>query len=173
MSGKKISTKILIVSSLIFIFFFAGCGKGDSSKKDDDEVRTKKEERAVKKVQNFSMELESKEKTKAGSSTEMTLKVKNDGSKSKKVSYGSPRRHDFEIFDSEGNMIWCQTCKDFFIQVVEEDTLDVDEEITFSASWDQVDNEGKVVKAGVYTLKASWFALESGGSVKKKIEIVD
>jgi len=170
MGDKKIAIKTLVAVLLILIMALIGCGERDSIK--NEKVRPKNEEKVGKKMKDFLIELDAKEKIEVGNSLDMTLKVKNDGTKSQVVSYGSPRHHDFEILDSEGNVIWCQTCKDFFIQVIEEETLSVDKEIEYSASWEQVDNDAKVVKAGVYTLRASWLALESGGSVEKKIEIV-
>lgn len=172
MTGAKITKMVLIVFFLVLMLISIGCGRSDDPVKEKKESSSKKEERAVKRVNDFLIELETKGKIKAQDVLGMTLRVKNDTGQSKTVSYGSPRHHDFEVFDSGGNLVWCETCKDFFIQTIEDETLSVDQEIEYAASWELSDNEGNPVGAGVYRLRASWLALENGDSVEKEIEIV-
>jgi len=171
MKHEKNITKGVVVLSIVLIMTFFGCSRVDNQSKENNETRSNKKESAVKKVNEFKIELDSKEKIIIGDSLEMTLKVKNDAGQIKTVTYGSPRRHDFEVLDSEGNTVWCKTCKEFFIQTTVDETLGVDQEIEYTATWSLDDNEGNQVGTGVYILKASWLALENGGSVEKKIEI--
>jgi hypothetical protein len=69
--------------------------------------------------------------------------------------YRTTQRYDIVVTNTEGTEVWRWSKDKAFGEVVEEVSLETNQSITFSESWDQRDNNGQQVPAATYTVTAT------------------
>lgn len=63
------------------------------------------------------------------------------------------QRFDFQVFNSEGDRVWSWAQDKAFIMILEQRSLEPDEEMIFTARWDLRTNAGTRVPPGRYTVR--------------------
>ncbi|TLN00317.1 hypothetical protein FDZ73_19825 [bacterium] len=67
--------------------------------------------------------------------------------------YPTSQRFDFAVY-RDGQEIWRWSFDKVFIQVIETVTLNPFETVTYRVTWPQVNNQGRQVPPGIYTIRA-------------------
>ena len=113
----------------------------------------------------------------AGEPIKMTLRVVNCASRPITRSFPDAQRYDFSVKGERGIEVWRWSKGMTFAEVLEEVTFEPGDEVTFSETWDQLDDEGEPVQPGQYELGGESTGcdetlLNCGPSSARVIEIV-
>ena len=98
----------------------------------------------------LSLKLEPMSEVRAGERVALTLKLKNLCDHPLEFFLGGRPAHDFVVSDSDGTEVWRWLHEADILLILEARTLNPDEVLTFTATWDQRDKEGNVVAPGEY-----------------------
>ncbi len=94
-----------------------------------------------------------------GEPLEMTLSITNISDEPIKRGYGSSMLFDFTVDDADGNEVWRWARYLVFLHVLGSQTWAPGESVTYTVTWDQLDDtggflsDGEQVPAGIYTLR--------------------
>jgi hypothetical protein len=112
-----------------------------------------------------------------GEPIEMTLRIANCATEPITRTFADEQRYDFSAREVGGVEVWRWSRGMDFAETLGEVTLEPEQEVTFSETWDQVDDEGQQVKAGEYELRGESTGcdealLNCGPSSARVVEIV-
>jgi hypothetical protein len=79
--------------------------------------------------------------------------LKNISGKNLKITHGSGRRYDIWVYNEQNEEVYRWSLNKAFTLALIERELKKSGEITFNEEWNLLDNEGKPVPAGKYTLE--------------------
>ena len=85
-----------------------------------------------------------------GTPVRLVLELKNLSNETLSFSFSSGKQYDFEVHDSNNQLVWKWSQGQSFIQSRTAITLGPKEQIKFTPIWDQKDNEGNQVPLGTY-----------------------
>lgn len=85
-----------------------------------------------------------------GTPVRLVLELKNLTDETLTLNFPSGKHYDFEVFDSKKQLVWKWSQGRMFIQTFTTITLGPKEQIKFTPDWDQKDNEGRQIPAGIY-----------------------
>ena len=85
-----------------------------------------------------------------GMPVRLVLELKNLTNETLSFSFSSGKQYDFEVHDSNNQLVWKWSQGQSFIQTFTSITLGPKEQIKFTPVWDQKDNEGSQVPLGTY-----------------------
>ncbi len=85
-----------------------------------------------------------------GRPVRLVLELKNLTDKPLTLNFSTGKQYDFEVHDSNNQLIWAWSRGKVFIQAATKIILGPKEQIKFTPDWDQRDNEGRQVVAGTY-----------------------
>lgn len=101
-----------------------------------------------------------------GSGVPVTLSVKNVGSRSASLFFSSGKKFDFSILSSAANEIWRWSKGKVFTMAIEEINLKEGQDISFRATWPQMDFSGKPVPPGSYLIRGE----SAASQLQEKVE---
>jgi hypothetical protein len=87
-----------------------------------------------------------------GENVPIELFLKNEGAVAVKLSYRTAQKFEVVVQTRKGSEIWRWSADKFFAQMLEEAVLQPGEKMSFSVSWNQVDNQGERVSSGQYRI---------------------
>jgi len=87
-----------------------------------------------------------------GEPIDMTLRLLNCASQPITRSFPDAQRYDFAAKTRDGDEVWRWSRGMSFAQVQGEETYQPSEQLTFTETWDQLDNEGQPLEPGQYEL---------------------
>ena len=85
-----------------------------------------------------------------GTPVRFVFEVKNFTDETLTLNFSSGKHYDFEVHDSKNQLVWKWSQGHVFTQALSEIILAPKEQIKFTPDWDQKDNEGRQVPAGIY-----------------------
>ena len=86
----------------------------------------------------------------AGTPVRLVLELKNLSDETLNFNFSSGKQYDFEVDNADKQMVWSWSQDKFFTQALSTLTLGPKETVKFAQNWDQKDNAGRQVPAGVY-----------------------
>jgi hypothetical protein len=108
----------------------------------------------------------------SGENIPIELFLKNEGAGTVKLFYQTAQKFEVVVQTRKGSEIWRWSADKFFTQMLEEAILQPGEEMSFSVSWNQVDNQGERISSGQYRVKGWSMAKQlRGESVSAWIKI--
>jgi hypothetical protein len=88
----------------------------------------------------------------SGENIPIELFLKNEGVEAVKLFYRTAQKFEVVVQSRRGSEIWRWSADKFFTQMLEEVILQPGEEMSFSVSWNQVDNQGERISSGRYRI---------------------
>ena len=85
-----------------------------------------------------------------GTPVRLILELKNLTNETVSFNFSSGKQYDFEVHDSNNQLVWKWSQGQSFIQSLTTITLGPKEQIKFTPTWDQKDNGGSQVPMGTY-----------------------
>jgi len=85
-----------------------------------------------------------------GTPVRLVLELKNHTHETLSFNFSSGKQYDFEVHDSNNQLVWKWSQGQSFIQSRTAITLGPKEQIKFTPIWDQKDNGGSQVPLGIY-----------------------
>lgn len=138
------SVKLLIM--LVAIVLFAAC---------DNKIEENTQPPVLKRVETLLAIIDTEngkplQEIALGTPVRLVLELKNLTDETLTLNFPSGQHYDFEVHDSKKQLIWKWSQGHMFIQTFTAITLGPKEQIKFTPDWDQKDNEGRQVLAGIY-----------------------
>jgi hypothetical protein len=87
-----------------------------------------------------------------GEPIEMTMRLVNCASQPITLTFPDAQRYDFAVKTEGGDEVWRWSSGMSFAEVQGEETLQPSQQITFTETWAQVDDEGQPVEPGKYEI---------------------
>lgn len=134
-----------VAKLLMFMFFLFGCTRQETPPKEIPMTNPAQEG-----AEGLKIELKlNKTSYKLKEPITMSLTVANKSKETFRDSFRSSQEYDF-VVKQENKEIWRWSADKFFAQVITEFTLAPGKSKSFKEIWEQVNNEGKSVPAGMY-----------------------
>lgn len=130
-----------------------------------EEVTTKKLPKPSIRAGEIEVQAQADRKTyQVGETVEISIVAQNQDERAKEVTYNSGQSFDVTITPlGESSPRWTWSHGRMFTMALRSKTLAPGERVTFSAQWDQKDNEGNPVPPGKYTIET---VLTANGGIK-------
>lgn len=101
----------------------------------------------------------------------LRLVVRNQSGRRLMIPMGG-QRFDFQVFDAEGNRVWSWAHDKAFIMILEQRSLESDEEMIFTARWDLRDQQGRLVRPGRYMVRGVLITAQQNGRFVNDVPLV-
>ena len=101
-----------------------------------------------------------------GSGVLVTISAKNMGNQSASLFFSSAKKFDVSVLDSASNEVWRWSRGKVFTMAIEEIILKEGQDISFRATWPQVDFSGKPVPPGSYLIRGE----SAASQLQEKVE---
>lgn len=85
-----------------------------------------------------------------GSPVRFVLELRNLTDETLTLNFSSSLQYDFEVHDSKNKLVWNWSHDKLFTQALTTIILDPNDQVKFTPEWDQKDNEGRQIPAGIY-----------------------
>lgn len=175
---------ILAVAAAAALVMFAACGGGNGGDGDgsngDNETPSASEEPEVtptasptsqlcpkvddEVVQAIVAALEiTNNSFEQGQPIEMTVRLTNCADDAIAKTFPSAQRYDFVAKTEAGDELWRWSHGMAFAQTKGEETMEPGEQVTFTETWDQTDNDGNQVPAGAYQITGESTGCDENG----------
>ena len=112
-------------------------------------------ERTRQLLESLSLTLDVATDVSYGESLPMTFRVQNTSEEPVGLTIGGQPPFDFIVTEPDGAEVWHSLCGQIVLASLGRATLDIGEELEFTAVWEQVDNAGNPVPSGDYLVRGT------------------
>ena len=124
-----------------------GCEGGSQPLQDDGVLPDEAFLRAIE----YSLEVLSE--APYGETVQMKLTLRNVSDEPLSFFLGGRPAYDFVVTKPDGGEVWHWMCAKITLAALFKETLDPGEELEFTGEWEQTDNRGEPVSAGIYLVR--------------------